>query len=158
MACTFLKLKGVNVKGLPKFCSMNLLVCRYIDELDEHRRSLALALRQTILEEVPGVEERLSFKIPFYHYYGMFCYINTVKAGGVELCFTRGKDLIMAWPQLQQGNRAMVAGVHLQHLAQLQQWKIPQLIAGAAHWQFLSYQEKRRFVKPSEKTSTKRRK
>nr|MCU0388003.1 DUF1801 domain-containing protein [Chitinophagaceae bacterium] len=67
----------------------------YIHDLPEEERLIAERIREMIFDLVPQAEERFSFRLPFYHYYGMFCYINRLKKGGIELAFCRGKDLIL---------------------------------------------------------------
>ncbi len=89
---------------------MNRLVDEYIESLPDEKREIAEQLREMILNIIPNVQEKLSFKIPFYHYHGMFCYINEVK-DGIDLGLCRGKDLIDVLPQLDQGKRVMVASV-----------------------------------------------
>lgn len=112
---------------------MNRLVDAYIESLPETKREIAEAIRELILTTLPHVEERLSFKIPFYHYFGMFCYINEVK-DGIELVFCRGKDLVFAWPQLQQKGRAIMAGVTLTHKKDITAFNLEALLLGAAAW------------------------
>jgi uncharacterized protein len=105
----------------------------YIELLEEDKAVLVNLVRQLIHSLVPGVEERLSFKIPFYHYFGMFCYINPV-AGGIDLGFCRGKDLIEEFPQLQIKGRAMVATLLIQSVKDIDRLKIREVIAAAAIW------------------------
>jgi uncharacterized protein YdhG (YjbR/CyaY superfamily) len=45
----------------------------YIDSLDESRKSSLQQLRQIILETVPGAEETIQYKMPYYTYHGMLC-------------------------------------------------------------------------------------
>lgn len=129
---------------------MNARVDQYIDGLDEHRAALATALRQLVWQAVPQVDERFSFKIPFYHYFGMFCYLNHIPEG-MELCFCRGKDLCMAFPQLEMGTRVMIAGVKLYSKADIKRLEVPTLLLAAAEWQVQAWQEKKRFVKPAKR-------
>lgn len=130
--------------------SMHPQVTSYIELLDETAQEIAATLRDMILEIVPSVEEKYSFKIPFYHYFGMFCYINAIK-GGIELAFCRGKDLVMAYPQLELGNRVMIAGVKLYSKTDIQKKEVYQLIAGAALWQQEAWQAKRKFLREKKK-------
>ena len=64
----------------------------FIDGLPIEKKPLVEQLRQLIHDMVPGVQEKLSFKIPFYHYFGMYCYINPVK-NGVDLGICNGKKI-----------------------------------------------------------------
>lgn len=105
----------------------------YIEALPEGRRELCAVLRELIIETVPAVEEKLSFRIPFYHYFGMFMYLNNTKEG-IDVAFCRGKDLLEAFPQLQQKNRAAIATVTITDTKQIVQWGLREMIATAAAW------------------------
>lgn len=130
---------------------MNRQVDAYIDQLESPLAETAAIIRQLLLETVPGIEEKFSFKIPFYHYHGMFCYLNKTK-GGLDLGFCRGKDLIMAFPQLDLRGRDMVASVVLTQPKDIEQLQIPELIIGAAAWNEEAKRIHKSFVKkPSRK-------
>ena len=90
--------------------------------------------RQILHGMVPQIEERFSFGIPFYHYFGMFCYINKVN-DGIMLGFCRGKDLLLSYPQLTMQGRKMVAGITLSKPGDFMKFQVRELIAGAAIWQ-----------------------
>lgn len=112
---------------------MNRLVDDYIESLPNAKREIAEELRELIFTTVPHVQEKLSFKIPFYHYFGMFCYMNEVR-DGMELVFCRGKDLVFAWPQLQQKERVIMAGVTITSKKDIRTFNIENLLIGAAAW------------------------
>lgn len=105
----------------------------YIEGLPEERQKICDALRELIFEIVPGVEEKLSFKIPFYHYYGMFAYLNNTKKG-VDLVFCRGKDLVELFPQLQTKNRAIAASVTIIGIQEINRMEMREMITTAANW------------------------
>jgi uncharacterized protein len=108
----------------------------YIALLPEKEQEIAALIREFIWEMVPDAEERFSFKLPFYHYYGMFCYINyQKKGGGIELAFCRGKDLLLAYPELDLKNRAMIAGITFYSKKEMNAALIRNLLAEAAGWQ-----------------------
>ena len=113
---------------------MNRLVDEYIESLPDEKREIAARLREMILTLIPHVQEKLSFKIPFYHYHGMFCYINEVK-DGIDLGLCRGKDLVDVLPQLEQGNRVMVASVIIRSKKEIQTKQIEEVLLTAANWQ-----------------------
>lgn len=130
---------------------MNRQVDAYIDQLDTPLAETAAIIRQLLLESVPGIEEKFSFKIPFYHYHGMFCYLNKTKEG-LDLGFCRGKDLVMAFPQLDLRGRDMVASVVLTQPKEIEQLQIPELIVAAASWNEEAKRIHKSFVKkPSRK-------
>jgi uncharacterized protein len=105
----------------------------YIEALDDNRRAIAEKLRDLLLAHVPGIEEKFSFKVPFYHYFGMFCYINVIKEG-IALGFCRGKDLVLSFPQLEQGDRKMIALVKLSTPKDIVSKEVRELIITAAEW------------------------
>jgi uncharacterized protein len=113
---------------------MNRLVDEYIECLPDEKREIAEQVREMILSLVPHVQEKLSFKIPFYHYHGMFCYLNEV-ADGIDLGLCRGKDLIDVLPQLELRNRVMVASVIIRSKKELQTKNIQDVLLTAANWQ-----------------------
>lgn len=105
----------------------------YLESLPQPQQAIAEKLRELLLELVPGIDERFSFKLPFYHYHGMFCYLHHDKSG-LHLCFCRGKDLVMVFPQLDQKTRASIASVTLHTMRDIHQLEISQLITAAAEW------------------------
>lgn len=113
---------------------MNRLVDEYIECLPDDKREIAEQLREMILTLIPHVQEKLSFKIPFYHYHGMFCYLNEVK-DGIDLGICRGKDLVDVLPQLEQGKRVMVASVIIRSKKEIQTKQIEEVLLTAANWQ-----------------------
>lgn len=109
------------------------LVDLYIDALNENEERIVEKIRMMLFELVPGIEERFSFRLPFYHYYGMFCYINKVKEG-IEFNLCRGKDLLMAFPELNRKNRATIAGITICSSKQMNIQQLRELILSAAEW------------------------
>jgi hypothetical protein len=128
-------------------------VDEYISILPEDLAELCESLRRIILETVPGATEKISFKIPFYHYHGMFCYLNRVK-DGIDVGFLRGRDLREIFPQLQQGTRKIVASVIIRDKTDIRKLELPAIIAAAAEWN----EEAARMKKPFLTVSPKRKK
>jgi hypothetical protein len=106
---------------------------RFIEALPEPEQAIAARLRRMLIDLVPGIEEKFRYKLPFYDYYGMFCYLHFDK-GGLHLGFCRGKDLLMAFPQLELKNRSTIASVTLRSLADIQRHELLLLIPAAADW------------------------
>lgn len=105
----------------------------YFLNLEGQQQKIAQRLRQMLLTLVPGIQEKFSFKIPFYHYFGMFCYINAIP-NGIDLGFCRGKDLVTEFSSLQMNGRAMVASVRLHSLKEIEQKEVREIIIAAALW------------------------
>jgi hypothetical protein len=105
----------------------------YIESLPQPQQAFAQKLRELLFELVPGIEERFSFSLPFYHYYGMFCYLHAHK-NQLHFCICRGRDLTAAFPQLQQKNRASIASVTIDSRRDFASLEISTLIIAAAEW------------------------
>lgn len=130
-------------------------VSAYIENLPETERQIAEWLREMILQEVPDITEKFSFGIPFYHYHGMFCYINYLKkGGGIELAFCRGKDLLFGYPELKQNGREMVAGLTIHTGKDYTPSFIKNLLLAAADWQQEAWKAKKPFVKTGKSKAT----
>lgn len=112
---------------------MNSKVDEYLYNLPEPQQTIAKQLRQMLFSLVPGIEERLSFKIPFYHFFGMFCYINAVP-DGIDLGFCRGKDFAGEFPSLELKDRAIVATVTLYSVKDIRLKEVREIIVTAALW------------------------
>jgi hypothetical protein len=63
-------------------------------------QELALALRRTIKQTLPGVEECVKWDLPFFSLHGNLCYLN-IRQGRVELGLYRGVYLSNANGLLQ---------------------------------------------------------
>ncbi|HEX8315464.1 MAG TPA: DUF1801 domain-containing protein [Flavisolibacter sp.] len=105
----------------------------YLESLPQPQQAFAQKLREMLFELVPRVEERFSFKLPFYHYYGMFCYLHADK-NGLHFCVCRGKDLLIAFPQLEQKNRASIASIVVNEWSDFSRLEISAMIMAAADW------------------------
>ncbi|HMR92235.1 MAG TPA: DUF1801 domain-containing protein [Chitinophagaceae bacterium] len=105
----------------------------YIEALPDETRELCAQIREMIQELVPGIQEKLSFKLPFYHYFGMFMYLQA-KPGGIAVTFLRGKDLVMAFPQLEQKDRAIAASLLISNRNDITQFSLREIIVAAADW------------------------
>lgn len=133
---------------------MNRLVDEYIESLPDEKREIAEQVREMILSLIPNVKEKLRFKIPFYHYHGMFCYINEVK-DGIDLGLCRGKDLVNVLPQLEQGKRVMVASVIIRSTKEIQTKQIEEVLLTAANWQEEAKRLKISMINTKKKTAKK---
>ena len=112
---------------------MNRHVVSYIESLPENKKELCLQIRELIFENVPDVEERFSYKLPVYHYFGMFMFMNNTKEG-IDVAFMRGKDLLEAFPQLENKGRAIIASVCIKNKKDIATYDLRQMILTAANW------------------------
>lgn len=108
-------------------------VDEYIEMLPDDRRELCAEIRELIHALVPGIDERLSFKIPFYHYFGMFMFLNNTK-DGIDVVFCRGKDLLELFPQLQHKDRAIMASVNIATRRDIADKQLSEIILTASNW------------------------
>lgn len=105
----------------------------YIDNLSETQQLIAENVRRLLFSLVPEIQEKLSFKIPFYHFFGMFCYMNAIP-NGIDLGFLRGKDICGEFQYLDLRGRAIVASVSLHSLKDIKQKEVREIIIAAALW------------------------
>lgn len=108
-------------------------VDEYIESLPGERRMICEKLREMLFENVPDIEERLSYRVPFYHYFGMFLFFNNTR-NGIDVVFCRGKDLVDEFPQLAVNNRAIMASVCVTCKEDIQRLQLRELILTAAAW------------------------
>lgn len=125
-------------------------VDEYISDLSETQQILAEKVRNMLISLVPAIEEKLSFKIPFYHFFGMFSYINAVP-NGIDIGFCRGKDLIEAFPQLELKERAIVASIRLYTIKDIKAFELREIIVSAAIWNEEAKKKKISMVKKKRK-------
>ena len=78
-----------------------------------------------------GLRSTISYGVPMYSLKAWICYINPQKKGGIELCFTRGVDLSNEQGLLQLRGRKMVAGVYFQHISEIPEQSIDEIIQEA---------------------------
>jgi hypothetical protein len=105
----------------------------YIESLPDEKRVIAELIREMLFENVPTIEERLSYKLPFYHYFGMFVFLNNTKVG-IDVVFCRGKDLVDEFPQLTVNKRAIMAGICISSKEDIRRYHLKEIILTAAAW------------------------
>jgi uncharacterized protein len=86
---------------------MHPAVERYIYEAAPAQQKILWSVRALILSLSPKIEEKFSFKVPFYHYHGALCYLNISKKK-VYLGFIKGSELQDESGLLTRGDRKMV--------------------------------------------------
>ncbi len=105
----------------------------YIDDLTEPQKQIVTKVRALIFELVPNVQEKFSYKLPFYHYFGIFCFINKIH-NGIDVCFCRGQDLLPEFPELLVKKRKLVASIELFSIKDIVEKKVKEIIITAAIW------------------------
>lgn len=66
-----------------------------------------------ISEHYPHLEATMKYDIPFYVGNHWICYLNPIKKGGIELCFTRGVELSNADGVLDARGRKQISGIRI---------------------------------------------
>lgn len=125
----------------------------YIDALPDDRRVICEKIREMIFSLVPAIEERFSFNIPFYHYFGMFLYLSNT-ADGIAVSFCRGKDLVDLFPELSSNGRTIVASVCISATAEIYSKQLQEIILTAAAWNQEAKMLKIPMVKAARKKSS----
>ena len=82
----------------------------YIYEREGEQQAIMLHLHE-LLTAHPEVSGKIRYSIPFYDRKSWICYLNPLKAGGVELAFTRANELSNAQGALDFKGRKQVAGI-----------------------------------------------
>jgi len=79
---------------------------QYFFHQKEPYQSIMLYVRSVILKTLPEVEEKYSYKIPFYHHNKKpLCYLNILKGTNyVDVAFVQGIFLQEKFPQLKDKN------------------------------------------------------
>lgn len=63
---------------------------KLITSYPEEIKNICLEVRKIIISVSPLIEESIKYKIPFYSYKGMLCYLNPKKKGFVNFGFSKG--------------------------------------------------------------------
>jgi len=84
-----------------------------------HKEMMSV-LRRWILDLGPHAQEKISYRVPFFYFYGPLCYLNAT-AEGVDLSFTKGNKLSNTQKMLEQKNRKTVASIRFHSLAEVEE-------------------------------------
>lgn len=74
-----------------------------------------------LFSDIPGIECKKRFKIPFYYRHSWVAYLNPIKNDGIELCFLKGLAMSNHDGKLQAKDRKMVAGISIYSAAEIDQ-------------------------------------
>jgi len=87
-------------------------VSEFIDIYNGNQRDCMLLLHD-LISEIPGIQPKIRFKIPFYYRKTWICYLNPIKNQSVELCFVRAKEFEHSKIHLEFRDRVQVGGIIL---------------------------------------------
>ena len=107
----------------------------YFLEQQEPLQSIMLYVRQVILKTLPNIQERYSYKIPFYNMGKKpMIYLNVLKGTDfVDVAFVQGILLEHDFPELQDyNNRKQVRSIQLKSIEDLDESSFVKLLQTAA--------------------------
>ncbi len=110
-------------------------VDQYIFNQNEPHQSIMLYLRSVIFKALPDVQEKLSYKIPFYHYDKKpLCYMNILKGTNyVDVAFVQGIYLKDKFPELKDyNNRKQVRSLQVKNIEDFDELMFSELLIDAA--------------------------
>lgn len=101
-------------------------------------------LRRWILDLGPHTQEKISYTVPYFYFYGQLCYLNAT-TDGVDLSFANGKKLSNKQKLLEDKNRKAVASIRFHSLAEVEEMEEPvrQILNEAAILNQYLYQVKK---------------
>lgn len=106
----------------------------FINQKEPHQ-SIMLYVRSVILNTLPEVEERFSYRIPFYNCHKKpMLYLNVLKGKDyVDVCFVQGILFEKQFPILKNdNNRKQVRSIQLKTLEDLDQDNFIELLHAAS--------------------------
>lgn len=77
-------------------------------------------LRRWILDLGPHAQEKISYTVPYFYFYGPLCYLNPA-IDGLDLSFANGKKLSNEQKLLEEKNRKTVASIRFHSLAEVEE-------------------------------------
>lgn len=104
------------------FCGMT--VRQFISEQSDPKREIMTILRSWILDLGAHTQEKLSYKIPYFYFYGTLCFLHPDE-DGVDLGFTKGYELSDDQKILEAHGRKHVKSITFYSLAQLEEYEDP---------------------------------
>lgn len=118
----------------------------FIAQQRSSQKEIMSVLRMWILDLGPHTQEKISYKIPFFYFYGPLCYLNPAN-DGVDLSFVQGKRLSNEQKLLEDKGRKNIASIRLHSLAEVEEREseIRQILNEAAILnQYLHQQKKKK--------------
>lgn len=107
----------------------------YILKQEEPYQSIMLYVRSVLKKTLPEIDERFSYRIPFYHYNKKpLCYFNVLKGTSyVDIGFLQGSLLEADFPELVDGRqRKKVRSIEIEHIESFDEVRFIDLIKAAA--------------------------
>jgi hypothetical protein len=99
---------------------------QFIDKLPPRQKSLARHVRTIVRAAIPEINEGMKWKIPFYSFNGILCFINPV-AEHIVLGFCYGAQLSDEH-KLLSGNGKLVRHLVIKNIGDIQKPKLRNLL------------------------------
>ena len=97
-----------------------MTVSSYISQLGEPHRQIMTILRSWILDLGPHTQEKITYKIPYFHFYGHLCSLRP-NSEGVDLSFMRGNELEDESKLLEGRGRKQVKSITFYSVAETEE-------------------------------------
>lgn len=94
----------------------------FIDSHEPPLNEIMIILRSWIHDLGPHVQEKISYRIPFFYFYGPLCYLSP-KRDGLELAFTKGSQLEDKSGILRSEGRKQVQSCVFHSVAELEEYE-----------------------------------
>lgn len=101
----------------------------------EPYKSIMLYVRSVILKTLPEIEEKYSYRLPFYYYNKKpFVYLNVLKGTEyVDIAFMQGAFLESNFPQLKDyNNRRKVRSIQVENIEDFNEFEFVILLKEAS--------------------------
>jgi hypothetical protein len=85
-------------------------VSDFISKYEGSQKAIMFLLHKMIAD-LPGIEPKIKFGIPFYYRNSWICYLNPINNNGIELAFTRGNELSDEQGILDFKGRKQICGI-----------------------------------------------
>lgn len=108
---------------------------QHIINQKEPYQSIMLYIRSVIVRTLPEIDEKFSYKIPFYHHNKKpMCYLNVLKnTNYVDIGFVQGIFLQERYPQLKNDSkRKQVRSLQVKSLEDFDELQFVQILKDAA--------------------------
>lgn len=110
---------------------------QHIYSQKEPYQRIMLYVRSVILKTIPAVEEKYSYRIPFFNVFNKpMLYLNVLKGTNfVDVAFVQGIILEEKYPQLQNyNNRKQVRSIQVKSLEDFDELMFVQLLKDATNY------------------------
>jgi hypothetical protein len=87
--------------------------------MHEGRQRELLHFFHDLLMEQPGMQCKISYKVPFYSLRQRICYLVARKDGSVEIAFPRGHQLSNEQGILEPSGRKYITGLRIKSIAEV---------------------------------------